>query len=452
MTDRIDTEPAAPSSRLQLRVAADGMSAFAGIGAGSRESAAQIDASLKAAQIVEGVDRTAYATLAHALQGVDGLATEIEIARGRPAGASRDGYFDPAFEPGLRPGHVRADGTMDFRDRELLKPVSIGDDLGIIHPPVAGTPGLRVDGAAAAAKPGKPCTLQAGPGAELLADGRVRARCAGVVIYVEGRSIDVGIHYVHEGDVDLHSGDLSMDGSLMVRSDVRRGFVARATGDLEIKGGVDGSAYAGANLHVFGGVRGGEGSVASAGGHLRVHHAERARLQSGGLIELVDAVNSEMSAVQIRIARSLRGGRAAVEESLVTRDAGTAATSATVIEAGVPREDPEGDARNVLQTEKARRLVARTPGPRGKIADGAKSGKLTRELASGQKSALARKIERAERTAALLPRAFIEVRGSVHAGVLVRIGNARLLLEETMQNVRFTLDLESHTIRTEGLK
>jgi len=34
----------------------------------------------------------------------------------------------------------------------------------------------------------------------------------------------------------------------------------------------------------------------------------------------------------------------------------------------------------------------------------------------------------------------------------VRIGNARLLLEETLQNVRFTLDLESHTIRTEGLK
>jgi uncharacterized protein (DUF342 family) len=429
------------------------MSAFADVGAGSPESAAVIDASLKAAGIVEGVDRTAYAVLAHALQGGDGLAKEVEIARGTPAGASRDGYFDPAFEPGLRPGHVRDDGSMDFRDRELLKPVSIGDELGRVSPPVAGTPGVRVDGAPAAAKPGKPSPVQVGEGAELLADGRVRATSAGVVIYVEGRSIGVGRHFVHEGDVDLRSGDLSMEGSLMVRSDVRRGFVARATGDLEIKGGVDGSAYAGANLKIFGGVRGGEGSVASAGGHLRVHHAERARLQSGGLIELVDAVNSEMSAVQIHIARSLRGGRAAVDVSLVTRDAGTAAATAdTVIEAGVPRDDPEGDARNVLQTERARRLVARMPGPRGKTTDHGKSGKLTRELASGQKSVIARKIERAERMAALLPRAFIEVRGRAHAGVLVRIGNARLLLEEPMQRVRFTLDLENHTIRTEGLK
>jgi uncharacterized protein (DUF342 family) len=259
---------------------------------------------------------------------------------------------------------------------------------------------------------------------------------------------------LHEGDVDLRSGDLSMEGSLVVRNDVQRGFCARASGDLDVKGGVDGSAYAGANLRVFGGVRGSEGSRVSAGGNLRAHHAERARLDCGNVLEVIDAVNSEMSAVQIRVERSLRGGRAAVEIGLVTRDAGASAVHGeTVIEAGVPREEPDAAAREAIMAAKVQRLGARRlPGARGTTAERAKGGKVGRDLAGVQRSALARKIERAERADSLLPHAFVEVRGIAHPGVHVRIGEARLQLEKPMRNVRFTLDLERRTIRTEAPK
>jgi len=343
---------------------------------------------------------------------------------------------------------------MDFHDRELLKPVFAGEVLGVLHAPLEGAPGRRIDGQLIAGEPAPSLAFRVGDGAELAAGSRVLATRAGVVIHVEGRSIEIGTCYSHEGDVDLRSGDLFMEGSLLVRSDVHRGFCARASGDLDVKGSVDGSAYAGANLRILGGVRGSEGSMVSAEGNLRAHHAERARLDCGNVLEVVDAMNSEMSAVQIRVERSLRGGRAAVEIGLVTRDAGTNATyGETVIEAGVPREKPDAAAREALIAAKAQRLGARRlPGAHGTMAERGKGGKAGRDLAGVQRGALARKIERAERAANLLPLAFVEVRGVAHPGVHIRIGTARLQLENEMRNVRFTLDLERHTIRAEAQK
>ena len=453
MTDPPEMPPASPSSRLELRVATDGMSAFAKLSAGEPLGRHDLDAALEAAGIVHGVEQTVCTALVDALVNGTASQAELEIARGTPAGASRRGYFEPAFEPGLQPGHVREDGTLDFHDREMLKPVSIGEALGRVVPPIEGAPGLRVDGMAVAAKAGQVAALRVGPGTELLADGRVVASLAGVVIYVEGRSLEVGTRYEHKGNVDLRTGDLSMEGSLIVRGDVERGFWVRATGDLEIQGTVDGgSAYAGANLKISGGVRGSDGGVVSANGNLRVRHIERARLDSGSVLEVIDAVNSELSAVNIHVEHSVRGGRAAAEVGLVTRDAGTpAATADTVLEAGVPRAEPEADARCMIEAAKAQRMAARRPpGRSGAALDRAKGGKLARELAGVRELKMARTIERAERMAALLPGAFIEVHGHAHPGVDVRIGTARLLLESTLHAVRFTLEPEGETIRTEA--
>src|SRR5690349_8453106 len=132
--------PARPSSRVRLRVLADAMSAFASVDAGSPEGVGELDAALLGAGIVHGVDRGAHAVLVDALESDAAHAAELEIARGTPPSASRAGRFDPAFHAGLQPGHVREDGTIDFHDRELLKPVTIGDLLGRLHPPIDGAP------------------------------------------------------------------------------------------------------------------------------------------------------------------------------------------------------------------------------------------------------------------------------------------------------------------------
>lgn len=441
--------PARQSMRIKLRVTADKMSAFARVEPGPAESAADLDAALAAAGIVQGIDGAAHSALSNALASEAASATELEIARGTAAGPSRAGRFEPAFHAGLQPGHVREDGTVDFHNRELLKSVSSGDTIGRLHPPIEGAAGVRIDGAPVPAKPPPPPAFRVGPGAELLTDGRIVAISPGVVIYVEQRSIEVGRHYVHEADVDLRSGDLSMEGSIEIRRDVQRGFAVRATGDIEIKGTVDGgSASAGGNLKIAGGVRGSEGSMLSAAGDLTARHADRARLDSGGTLALSSAVNSELSAAQIRIERSLRGGHAAAEIGLVTHDAGTSSQTETVVEAAVPREQPEADVRSALRSVKLQRVVAQRMARSG-TADRPKGGKLARELADAQRAELARKIERAERQNALLPSAFVEVRGTAYAGVRVHIGPARLLVQNPIRNVRFTFDLERSAIRTE---
>jgi hypothetical protein len=93
-------------------------------------------------------------------------------------------------------------------------------------------------------------------------------------------------------------------------------------------------------------------------------------------------------------------------------------------------------------------VTRRMSGLRGSAPERAKGGKLAREMAGVHRGGLARKMARAERIDALLPLA-VEVRGIAHPGVHIRIGDARLQLESPMRNVRFTLDLELRTIRTE---
>src|SRR6478752_4180452 len=117
-------------------------------------------------------------------------------SRSSPSPA-RPGRVEPAFELGLSPGLVSADGHMNFWERGLLKTVTSGELLATIVAPERGQAGVTVDGQSIEPPPSAVASLRLGSGVEQDATGAVRATRAGVVLYAANESLDVVSSHVH---------------------------------------------------------------------------------------------------------------------------------------------------------------------------------------------------------------------------------------------------------------
>lgn len=493
--------------RIQIRISEDGMSALASVTRGPPAGAGELGDALDRAGVSFGVSEAALRRLSSSLRDEEFTVRDLVIASGRPAVQSRDAGFEPAFQVGVQPGRLRDDGSMDFFDRSLLKAASQGDVLGRVVPARRERiPGVRVDGTPQPATHMLGGMPQFGPGVALQAGGSVVATRSGTISYRASELLDVVEQYVHAGDVDLRSGHLCSEGSLVIAGDVKRMFGVRALGDLEIHGVLEsGSVYAGGSILLHGSASGGAGGIVSAGKDVHAAHAERIEFVCGGALTLTDAAYCELEAKTITVLRSLRGGKASAETSINVEQAGSAnGKSDTLLIAGNPLVPPELPAQPIIvqikhelvtlpmrESERplsassmvmlASRPPARTatgsvhpsasprspsahPGAAGSTAPHSQSSlprtasashpaqrSTTRPPAASDDTVQAA----AERTAAqhahlqhLREVASIQVFGVAHAGVIIQIGDARLMLDQPMHNVRFTLDAAARKIRT----
>jgi uncharacterized protein (DUF342 family) len=373
--------------------------------------------------------------LADRLQDPGYEAPEEELRLGLAPASGRPGYFEPRFDRELKPGHVDAEGNIDYFERELLSGVTAGDAIGVLHAPSAGLPGRRVDGAEIPAPPSAPAALQLGPGVQVDPSGTVTATRPGVIRYDPSKSLDVVQYYEHPGDVDLRSGNLDMVGTVKVQGEVHRLFEIRATGDIDIGRGVDGgSALAGGNLFVRGRARGGEGTVLLAEGNVLVKVAEGAVIRSGRMLEVLDAVNSDLVGENIHVLRNIRGGGAIAEHSLVVQNAGSPSNLVnTLLAVGqrVQRPVVSASPRSKLRATE-RSLLHRA---------GALQTRPSSTISRGVSLLDAQTRERREQQRALVASAFIEIRGTAQPGVLIQFGDFKTTLERPLRATRLRWDL-----------
>jgi hypothetical protein len=240
-----------------------------------------------------------------------------------------------------------------------------------------------------------------------------------------------------------------MDGTLAVHGDVQRLFSVRATGDVEIKGNVQGgSVYAGGDMHIKNGVLGGNIGMVCGEGSFWARHAESARITCGALLQLESAVNCELRAEEIKVTRAIRGGSATAERSVTAQEAGSLHGGPnTVLAAAVPLDRPVLDAQRALMGSKTMPLVDRRRAQAGR--QGGRDGKMARADVGLQRSELEQKVRRAERREFLLGSAHVHVPGMCYAGVVVEIGETRLVLEQDQRGVRFSFDRETRELRME---
>jgi uncharacterized protein len=435
-------------TRLTIRVEKDGLSAFVTIAKGPAVDRSAFDAELRSHGIVAGLDDEAYAGIAEGLMDVEYACDEVLIARGREVKSGRDGWLELMFAEGIQAGHVREDGSLDYHDRDLLKPVESGDILGHLHAPVAGVPGLKVDGKKIEPDPVRKVSIELRSGVATDVEGRIRATRGGVVLYVHEKMLDIVDHHVHKGAVDLHSGNLRMNGSLQIQGDIKHPFSVVASGNIDIRGNVDGSTVcAGGALQIKGGVRGATGAIVSAEGDITAVHAESAELNSGGHLRVQEAINCQLRAAAIQVSARLRGGQAIAENQISAKEAGAPGGVATRLSAGEPLPSPVEEVRERIHSLKAERMAERASGRTSDRGKGGKVGRVRAELDAEQVRRLA---ERARRREALVRTASVEI-GLAHPGVSISLGAAHVLLNEATRSTRYLFDAATSAIRAEKI-
>ncbi|HEY5957728.1 MAG TPA: FapA family protein [Polyangiaceae bacterium] len=435
-----------PTPRLQFRIAEDGLEAFVSVSPGAALLPGDFTAAISDYGIVSGVIETTKTLLDEALHDPNFVCAEEVLARGRSPRPAEDAWFEPAFAEGLQAGHVRDDGSVDFHDRELLKPVITGDRLGILHAQAFGAEGQRVDGVVVKVNEPRAFTLTLMAGVKLDVDGCVLAAREGVVLYKAGQCLDVVERHEHRGPVDLHSGDLNMQGSLVVKGDVTRPFAVAATGDIEIYGNIaSASVLAGGNLRVQGGIRGGDGGIVCAEGDMRLHHVEMAELHCGGQLQVQEAINSQLVAHEIRAERRLRGGCATAETRIIVNEVGAQSGISTRLAVGEPLTLPIVEAKRAILAAKSARAALRRAGRDNEREKGGKAGRARAALTADE---LQRAAEHAKRKESLLDSASVQV-VLAHPGVEIRIGEAHVTLDAPARAARYSFDRDTGRLRCE---
>lgn len=434
--------------RLRFRLSSDALAGFVTVAEGPSLQGSDFDEALLQARIVFGIDPQVRERVIQLLAHPTGIQPEIQIASGVEPQSGVDASIELNFAAGIQPGSVRQDGTVDYHERGLLKPVHRGDALAVVHGPTLGREGRRVDGEPVAAPAGKGLGLQLGEGVECDPRNWIRARRDGVVVYIDGRSLDVVDHHVHMGPVDLRSGNLNMSGSLTIRGDVQHPFSATASGDVALLGSVDaGTVRAGGCLEVRGNVRGSEDSIVAAEGNVVLARAESAHITSGGMLRLQEAVNCTLQAVTVEVDRRIRGGATIAEQRIVAKEAGASVGVTTRLVVGEPLSSSLENVRKAITALKAERMGMR---PSNRFSERRKGGKIGRIKAEIESREVAQLGDRARRRQRLLRDAVIRVE-CIHPGVAIQMGKANIAIDHELRLQQFRYDGASDTILVEKL-
>lgn len=223
---------------------------------------------------------------------------KIAIAKGRAPVHGEDAKINLSFSMEKQAGHVDSKtGLMDFRELSLIHNVKKGDTLAEKIPFSPGAHGKDIFGEVILTSPGKDSKLIAGKNVIISPDGlKLISDIDGMVIQDGGR---ISVTHSHEikGDIDMGTGNIAMEGSLIIQGWVSTGFVVRASGEIHVGEGVDQAVIeAGAGLHIRGGIIGDENVKVISGGDLTALFIEKAKVHAkGDIIVHNDILNSSVS-------------------------------------------------------------------------------------------------------------------------------------------------------------
>ncbi len=201
---------------------------------------------LKNNNIVYGVDTVA---LKEAVENAEG---EFKtIAWGKEVQEGKDGWIEFLINPEIEMiSYGEEEQKVDYRERFRFPTVKKGDVIALIHPPVEGIPGQKVTGEIIHPRPVKSTRIGYGEGVDpgeseseivALRDGR---------LVVNGNHIKVVNLLVHNGDVDLESGNIRFNGDVRIYGNIQEGMLVEAQGDLFVEGNGYGAVIkAGGEIH-----------------------------------------------------------------------------------------------------------------------------------------------------------------------------------------------------------
>lgn len=219
------------------------------------------------------------------------------IARGRQPVNGQDGRIEDYF---LRDVSIRPDedenNNVDYKNLNWIQKVEEGQTICDIVPPTEAVNGINILGAAVQGRDGKKAIPPKGKNTAVTEDElRLIASVGGQVEFSKGQFHVEQLTNI-QLDVDNSTGNIDVIGNVVVGGDVREGFVLKATGDISVKGKVEGAIIiAGGNVQIGMGMNGSLTGTLEAKGDVRTKYLENCTVHAGGCIYSDSIVNANVS-------------------------------------------------------------------------------------------------------------------------------------------------------------
>ncbi|QHI71927.1 DUF342 domain-containing protein [Aminipila terrae] len=212
------------------------------------------------------------------------LYKDFQVATGTRPQKGEDGSVEYLFS--IEPNHgpkEKDDGTVDYKELDLIHNVNSGDILCRVTPPTNGTDGMDVLGGKVNATPGKPAAVSYGKGVRVSEDGLEYIAIDNGMVELNNGTVEVKEVYTVNGDVGPATGNIRFNGSVVVKGSVLSDFAIYANGDIIINGYVEASILnTTGDIIIKNGISGMKKGLLKADGSVTVRFAEMARIVAGG--------------------------------------------------------------------------------------------------------------------------------------------------------------------------
>ena len=297
---------------------------------------------LKTKTIASAIDEELVKTTLDKVRQDNFPIENILVSEGTPVIHGDDGRLEFLFnaDKKIKP-HKDTGGKVDFHNLSIVDSVEKEQPLVKLIEPTSGTSGKDVYGNVLVPVPGKPCILPIGENTKVSAkDAKVLVSCIdGNPQYSRG-VVSVKDCYTVEKDVDFGVGNITSKGTIVVRGNVRSGFVLDAVGDIEVWGTVEDSLIKskGSVLVRGGFVGSGKGKI-EAEGDVTVGFARNQTIVANNVTILREAVDCTIYAKNIVKACgdkiSIEGGITTAGTSIEVEALGSKNEVYTDVEAGI---------------------------------------------------------------------------------------------------------------------
>ncbi len=375
--------------------------------------------------------------------------TEL-VALGRLPVKGRDAWLRFAMDIGPLPGKVMGNGDIDFRERNLFIGVNKDQVIAVRVPPTPGAAGCDVFGEEIAPVAGKDIAVRVTDDAAFDPEnGEIRAVRAGVLSLVSDGAVKVCSRQVISQDIDFKTGNIVSRDALEIRGSVKPKFRVNALGDILIRGTIEkAQVRSDANIVAQTGMVG-DYAVMHSRGDVDITYVERGRIFAGGSIVLrksgyycrLHAGGNITAAPTTRIlASQVVAGGSLVLGTVGSDNAEPALVAAAVAPAQLQKMYTlrREVAAHLEALEKLRRRL-------GYETENEEIDELRQEYEESEKNLQQLNLITAETSTSSdqgLSHALectITVKGSIYVGTEIRLGNSRMLLPSTMNNVCFRL-------------
>ena len=426
---------------------------------------------LEKSGVVYGADDEAIAKLCRTP-----LASErrkaLTIARGQKAIAGENAHVEYTFDPEKRAGKIMPDGSIDFRERNIVIGVAADQLLGEVKAATKGQMGKNLFGEEQATTDGSDHVFKAGENVRAEGDPprAFYAQTEGNA-HVAGDTVHVKPVFVVSGDVNYETGNIDTPMDVQINGSVRSGFAVKAGGSIAIGGTVEANVTltAHGDVVVSQGSIGEDTTVTARGilslGNIQTKFIQNASVLSKGDIEVGSYIfNSQVRSGGVitvhsgggKRGGSIVGGEVFAASAIKARLCGSPSTAGTTV--GISPDTALGiklaKLEKVLifcdstmprllrtlglQTVDAQRLkdmLRRAPKARKRTL--AEIIQKLYDVSEARDKALAEKKSIEEQNESILAEATIEIEGTLFSGVTIQMGQEQWVAEDQFKRTCF---------------